>query len=107
MESIENLLSTFQELQLSNHGSNTQITSKEHEEKCSRILKEYFQADDLDKVNFRSLIKDNGYQVCNSSEDSLNRSCIPFIPITNNSLNLVTNMNYIIDQPSGSQNILI
>jgi len=104
METIQELLVSFSNLQLVNHGNNTQMTSSEHEKRCSEILREGFQADTLDKKKFRSFVMDNGYQVCSHSEDSLNRSCVPSIPIINNSLNLTTNINYIIDQPSGSQN---
>jgi hypothetical protein len=101
---IQQLFQDISSIPLSNSGSNTQETSSNHESRCSSIFEEIYQTQFLDKTIFRSFVTQNGCHVCSHSETALNRSCVQSIPITNNSINLVTNQNYIINQPAGSQN---
>jgi hypothetical protein len=100
---ISQLFQGISSIPLSNSGSNTQLTSSNHESRCSSIFEEKYQTQFLDKTIFRSFVVQNGCQVCDKSENALNRSCVHSIPITNNSINLITNQNYIINQPAGPQ----
>ena len=101
---IQELIQAILAISLTNEGSNTQATSTNHETRCFSIFERYFRALFLSSEDFRSFVSQNGYRVCSHSDNALNRSCISSIPITNNSLNLVTNQNYIVSQPAGSQN---
>ena len=101
---IQEIIQAILAIPLTNEGSNTQATSSNHEGSCFSIFQRFFQPITLSPGNFRSFIRQNGYNLCGHSDDSLNRSCIPSIPITNNSLNLEIDQNYMILQPAGSQN---
>ena len=101
---IQEIIQAILAISLTNEGSNTQATSSNHEGSCFSIIQRFFQPITLSPGNFRSFIRQNGYNLCGHSDDSLNRSCIPSIPITNNSLNLEIDQNYMILQPAGSQN---
>ena len=101
---IQELIQAILAISLTNEGSNTQATSTNHETSCFSIFQRHFRALFLSSEDFRSFAAQNGYRVCSHSDNALNRSCISSIPITNNSLNLITNQNYIVSQPAGSQN---
>jgi hypothetical protein len=101
---METFYDAISNINSNNHGENTQLTASDHEKCVLEIISIHFNTDTIIKEDFRIFIRLNGYQVCNSSCEALNRSCVPFIPITNNSMNIVTNKNYIIHQPAGSQN---
>jgi len=100
---MENLFNSISNINSSNHGENTQLTASEHENSIAEIISIHFNTERIIKEDFRRFIKLNDYEVCDRSEESLNRSCVPSIPITNNSIDLVTNQNYMIHQPAGSQ----
>ena len=101
---MNNLFNSIHNINSNNHGENTQSTASEHENLIAENISNHFNTEEIIKEDFRRFIKLNGYEVCNRSSETLNRSCISSIPITNNSINLITNQNYIIKQPAGSQN---
>ena len=103
-EQIEQLLIEITNINENNHGENTQLTASEHENSVMEIISNNFNTEIIIKENFRKFIEDNGYQVCGRSNESLIRSCVSSIPIVNNSINLEVDKNYIVHQPSGSQN---
>ena len=88
---------------LTNHGANTQITSREHENTCYQLIQQHFNATELQGGPFRDLIRANGRQWINNSGTSLIDNPVVSIPITSNPLNLEADTPYIIKQPSGSQ----
>lgn len=101
--SINDLIRDINNINTINHGENTQMTSSEHENCVFEIFGCHFNTSTIIKEDFRRFIRSNGYEVCGRSNESLNRSCISSIPITNNSINLIINQNYIVHQPAGSQ----
>ena len=101
---MENLFNDISNITTNNHGENTQLTSSEHERCVFEILSNHFNTDTIINETFRIFVRLNGYQVCGRSNESLIRCCVSSIPITNNSINLITNKNYIVLQPAGSQN---
>ena len=101
---MENLFNRISNITINNHGENTQLTSSEHEKCVFEIMYTYFNTDTIIKEDFRKFLKANDYELCNRSNNCLNRSCISSIPITNNLINLAINKNYIVSQPAGSQN---
>ena len=98
------LFNSIEGINSTNHGQNTQLTATEHENIVCNTFKDYFNAEEINKENFRNFIKKNGYSWCGQSYESINRSCPSSIRITNNSINLIRNKNYIVSQPSGGQN---
>ncbi len=105
MDNLLNSINTsINNININNHGENTQLTASEHEKCVFEIMYTYFNTNTIIKEDFRKFLKLNGYELCNRSNNCLNRSCLSSIPITNNSINLITNKNYIVLQPAGSQN---
>ena len=103
-ELMEELINDISNINSNNHGSATQITAKEHEEKVSGIFQNKFKAKTIEKEKFRKFIKLNGNgRQWSHGEDSFNRICDESLEVNNNSLQLVSGENYIIDQPSGGQ----
>ena len=102
--SINDFIEGINNINTNNHGENTQMTSSEHESCVIEKITHHFNTAIIIKEVFRRFIELNGYQVCGRSNESLIRCCISSIPIVNNSINLEVDKNYIVHQPSGSQN---
>ena len=101
---MNKFINDINNINICNYGSNTQLTSKEHEHKVYEIIKKQFFCKEINNKEFRKFIKKNNYEWCNFKESTLIRSCPPYIKIINNNLNLIKGQNYIINQPSGGQN---
>lgn len=96
---------TFKNIVCRNYGSVTQMTSKEHENKTFNTFKENFCCEELDKSLLKKLINKSNYKwKSNPQKDTdLIRECNFEIDIYDNCINLVNGKNYIVNQPSGSQ----
>lgn len=102
--SIELFMNDISNINVNNHGSETQATGSDHEEKVSNILRFHFKAERVEKKKFREFIKLNGNgRQWNTGKDSFNRVCDESLEIKNNPLQLIDGLNYIIDQPGGGQ----
>lgn len=97
MDRTQELITTIQTIQLTNHGENTQLTANQHETICYDILQIHFHATSLEKTRWRFLLTRNGFNTRSFTDDPL-----PEITIRDNQ-NLESNQSYIIKQPFGSQ----
>ena len=101
---MESLIEDISNINSNNHGSDTQITAKEHERTISEIFHNKFQAKPIEKKIFRKFIKLNGNgRQWSYGKDSFNRVCDESLEVNDNSLQLIPGQNYIIDQPGGGQ----
>lgn len=88
-----------------NYGHETQMTSKLHEKHTYNIFKNTLCCKELSKQEFKKLINKSKHKWKSKpqEEDDLIRKCNYEIGIINNCINLVNGTNYIVYQPSGSQ----
>ena len=85
------------ETQVTIQGSNTQLTSTNHEMACHIILKEELQCQELVPISFRGLLTRNDHTTANFTTNPQGT-----IDISNMD-GLECNVNYIVHQPFGSQ----
>jgi hypothetical protein len=101
---INSFINDISKVVNTNHGVNTQLTSNAHESIINGTISDVFNTDNsINKVEFRKFIKNNGRNWCGNN-NPMCHSCEEYILITNNSLNLIPNKNYLILQPGGPQN---
>lgn len=106
IEYITNILpKTLSDIIFPNYGHKTQMTSKEHEKHTYNIFKDTFCCENLKKKDFKKMINKCDYKWKSNpqKETDLIRKCNFEIEITDNCIDLIDGKNYIVNQPSGSQ----
>lgn len=101
---VSNFILSINNIENTNNGVNTQLTASQHENKCRDIICRSFNTTSLNKESFRRFISDNSRSWCGHDNNSIIKMCDETIHIYKNSLNIVYNKNYLIEQPSGGQN---
>ena len=95
----QSLIDAIEGVTLNTHGSETQLTSNQHESSIEKIFIDAYNCSLMDKKDFRSILKKNDIDY--SSEDFKSRP--PDKIIYRNSSDIEVGKNYLVKQPFGNQ----